>query len=369
MKNSVTCLIFFVILLITSCNDNLKNEGFYTGWAIEDITPDGPVSLQGQFYERISEYVQSPLKATALAIESKNGNVVTDQAIMVSIDIVGLQKKLQDTLRMIIAGQIPDFDTTKLFLNATHTHSSFRGNIPGEYAGMLLEKVSKVIVTAWNNKKPSGVSYGYGYAVTGHNRRVKFEDGTTEMYGNTMRDDFTGIEGTSDPCIDMLFTWDLKKKLTGVVMNVTCPAQVTESKYYVSADYWSEVRNHLNNKFSDQVYVLPQIGAAGDQSPRDLSHRYKLDEPNMWDIPGIIEIGNRIMRVFNDVYPVAIKSINTRPLFRHIVEDVELPVRKYSEEEYTNAINVVDEIRSREPEDKGFTEYCLEQVPQGYKGK
>jgi len=350
IKGFVKVTLLFA-LFFSSCNGKLKNEGFYSGWAIEDITPEGKVSLQGQFYERISEYVQSPLKATALAIEYSDGKSTPEQAIMVSLDLVGLQRKLQDTLRLLVKEKIPDFETRKLFLNATHTHSSFRGNIPGEYTDMLLDKLTKVVVSAWKNRQPSGISNGFGYAVTGHNRRVKYTDGTAEMYGSTARNDFLGIEGPSDPCVDMLFTWDLKRKLTGVIMNVSCPAQVTESKYYVSADYWSEVRKHLKERFSHDVYVLPQIGAAGDQSPRNLPNGYKAGEPNMWDIPGIIEIGNRLIKTFDEVYPAALNSIRTKPVFKHIVEDISLPVRIYSVQEYEEARKLVDEIRSREPLD------------------
>ncbi len=338
---------FLILTALNSCSEKLNNQGLYTGWAVEDITPDGPVSLQGQFYERISEYIQSPLKVTALAIEYSDGKGAPEQAIMVSLDLVGLQRKLQDTLRLLVKDRIPDFNTRKLFLNATHTHSSFRGNIPGEYPGMLLDKLSKVIIAAWKNRVPSGISYGFGYAVIGHNRRVKYSDGTAEMYGSTTRADFIGIEGPSDPCVDMLFTWDLNRKLTGVVMNVACPAQVTESKYYVSADYWSEVRKHLKERFSNDVYLLPQIGAAGDQSPRNLPNGYKAGEPNMWDIPGIIEIGNRLIKTFDEVYPAALNSIQTKPVFKHIVEDISLPVRIYSVKDYEEARKLVDEIRSR----------------------
>ena len=38
------------------------------GWAEIDITPDKKVSLAGQFAERISEYVEKPLTATAMAV-------------------------------------------------------------------------------------------------------------------------------------------------------------------------------------------------------------------------------------------------------------------------------------------------------------
>lgn len=338
-------------LMLNSCKNELENGGFYAGWAIEDITPEGPVSLRGQFYERISEYVQSPLMATALAMEFSGEDGKAEQAILISLDVVSISRPLQDTLRLIVKDLIPDFDTGKLVLNAIHTHSSFSADIRSKDAEMLLSKLTKVVVKAWENREPSGISYGRGYAVVGHNRRVKFSDGTSEMYGSTSRPDFIGIEGPSDPGVDMLFTWNLKKKLTGVVMNVTCPAQVTESKYYVSSDYFGEVRKHLDKRFSGKVYVLPQIGAAGDQSPRDLAAGYKAGEPNMWDIPGIIEIGNRLMKTFDDIYTVAKDSIQTRPVFRHVIEDITLPVRVYTEDELKKAIKIVDEIKSREPDD------------------
>ena len=40
------------------------------GWSEKSITPDKKISLVGQFAERISEYVEKPLCATALAIDN-----------------------------------------------------------------------------------------------------------------------------------------------------------------------------------------------------------------------------------------------------------------------------------------------------------
>jgi len=40
------------------------------GWSEVDITPPKKVSLVGQFAERISEYVEKPLTATAMAIDN-----------------------------------------------------------------------------------------------------------------------------------------------------------------------------------------------------------------------------------------------------------------------------------------------------------
>ena len=347
-----------IVLSFANCSENekLKDGGLRIGWAIDDITPDGPVSLKGQYYERISTYVQSPLKATAVAIESVDENGKKEQVIMVSMDVVNYSGSLQDSLRNLVKDQIPDFDTNKLILNVTHTHSSFDTGPASKDRTMLLDRLSKVSITAWNNRKPGGISRELRYVVVGHNRRVEYADGTTEMYGSTDREDFIGLEGPEDSGVDMLFCWDLNKKLTGIIMNVSCPAQVTEAKYYVSADYWSEVRKQLKKSFSEDVYVLTQIGAAGDISPRDLTREYKSGEPNMWDIPGIVEIGKRLGNAVDDAYPAAKKAIQTSVVFKHAIKNIDLPSRIYSEEEYQEALDIVKKIRSKEPKDPGSPE-------------
>lgn len=330
---------------------NLKDGGLLIGWAMSDITQEGPVSLWGQYYERISEYVQSPLKATALAIESVNDDGSKEQAIMVSFDLLYINKALQESLRDLVKGQIPDFDVNKLFINSTHTHSGPDPDVNEETRNIILSGAAKAVVDAWENREPGGISRELGYTVVGHNRRVQYVDGTTEMYGSTSREDFIGMEGGSNPGVDMLFCWNINKKLTGIIMNVWCPAQVTEAKYYVSSDYWGEVRKQVGKKFSDDVYILPQCGAAGDLSPRDLPRGNKSGEPNMWDIPGIVEIGERLARIIFLAYPHAFENIQTKVVFRHLVKEIELPIRRFSEAEYQEALAFMNEVYSREPKD------------------
>jgi len=335
---------------------NLTESGLLIGWAMSDITPEGPVSLWGQYYERISEYVQSPLKATALAIESVNDDGSKEQAIMVSFDLLYINKALQDSLRDIVKAQTPDFDVKKLFMNVTHTHSGPDPDVNEETRNIILNGAAEAVVNAWKNREPGGISRELGYTVVGHNRRVQYADGTTEMYGSTAREDFIGMEGGSNPGVDMLFTWDINKKLTGIVINVWCPAQITEAKYYVSSDYWGEVRKQVAKKFPENVYILPQCGAAGDLSPRDLPRGYKSGEPNMWDIPGIVEIGERLVKTITHAYPNAFRSIQTEVEFKHLVKEIALPTRRFTKEEYEEALKFMIEVYSREPEDKNSPE-------------
>jgi hypothetical protein len=330
---------------------NLDLSKLLTGWGTEDITPTGPVKLYGQYYERISKYVQSPLTVTACAIESISVSGEKDQVIMVSMDLLYTPKELQNSLRSEVKKLKSDIETNKVFLNATHTHSAPEPDVHSDYGKLLLDKLSKAVISAWNNRRMSGISRGLDYVSIGHNRRVSYADGTAEMYGETNRADCIGLEGPEDDGVNMLFCWDETKNLTGIIMNVPCPAQVTESKYFISSDYWGEFRKLLEKKFNRNIYVLAQCGAAGDLSPRDLPRGYKKGLPNMWDISGMRVIGKKLFNSSMEAYTIAQKNIQTSTFFKHLVKNITIPSRKISKEEYEEALRISNEIHAREPKD------------------
>ena len=92
------------------------------GWATTDITPPKPVALIGQLHKRISTGVRDPLTATVLSLETRGS--APEQAILVSCDVLFIQRQIQQRLQERIRTQLPDFDSRKLFLNATHTPQS-----------------------------------------------------------------------------------------------------------------------------------------------------------------------------------------------------------------------------------------------------
>lgn len=67
--------------------------------------------------------------------------------------------------------------------------------------------------------------------------------------------------------------FNAEDNLTGVIVNVACPSQVVELKKLISADYIGAARRKIKERLGKNVFVLPQISAAGDQSPRDLIRR------------------------------------------------------------------------------------------------
>ncbi|MFH1903331.1 MAG: hypothetical protein ABIK20_04690 [Candidatus Omnitrophota bacterium] len=324
------------------------------GWAARDVTPDKPVELFGQFNVRISKYVNDPLITTALALESDDGS---EQGIMVSLDAAGIQDSIRDQCRAKLAGLIPDFDSQKFFINATHTHTAPSQPqavlvyppqapevmTPDEYGRVLVKGISEAASEAWRKRRPGGISWGCGQAVVGFNRRAVYLDGSAKMYGNTDDENFSHLEGHEDHGVEMLFTYDTKQKLTGMIINLACPSQVTEGASFVSADFWHETRNEIRKRHGRELFIFPQCSAAGDQSPHLMLK--KRAEARMLTLKGLTpdengrgmaeraEIANRIARAVDEVLPLAAKDIHDRIVFKHKVTVLNLPRRIVTEED------------------------------------
>lgn len=323
--------------------DASGSPSLYVGWSTIDITPDKPVALIGQLHKRISTSVRDPLTATALALETRGQDGQREQAILISCDVIYTRQAIQDRLRQVVKPKLGDFAVEKLLLNATHTHTApgFLDDAFGdlydvsqdegvmkasEYADFFIERVAKAAVEAWRNRRPAGMSWALGHAVVGRNRRACYFDGSAAMYGGTNRPDFANIEGYEDHGVEMLFFWDRDKTPTGIVINVACPAQETEGLNVISADFWHDVRTEVRRRLSKDVFILPQCAAAGDISPHLLFGGRA--EEAMRQRRGLStrqEIARRIADAVDDGLPFAKEGVQTSPVFRHTVVEVNLP--------------------------------------------
>jgi len=344
------------------------------GWASRDITPDRPNLLRGQFYVRVSKGVGDPITATALALEAPGAGGRPSQAIIVSCDLVGLSAEVQEQVRDALRPRLTDFDPQMLLIGATHTHDApalaegqypEQGSevmTPTEYAAFFVERVAEAAEAAWKARAPGGVSWGFGQAVVGHNRRAVYLDEAAQMYGKTDRDDFSHIEGYEDHGLNVLLTWDAQKALTGMVVNLACPSQATEHLQVVSADFWHETRQALRRQYGESLFVLPQCSPAGDQSPHfmlyddleaamrgrrtypdaDLDVYLRGLEESVAQrtrkrLPERQEIARRIANGVDDVFEPAAADVRTDLVFEHRVETVELPARLVTDAEYKQA--------------------------------
>lgn len=331
------------------------------GAAKTSITPDRPVALQGQMHTRISKSVESPIMAEALALESRRGEEVVDQALFVSCDLTSPRGGLIEKVRQRIKERLPDFDTSKLILTATHTHCGpvlVKGayNIPKdgvmqptEYFEFLLGRLCDVIAEAWQSRAPGAVGWGLGHAVVAQHRRAVYADGHAEMYGKTDRPDFRGMEGYEDHGVEVLLAWDREEKLLATGINVACPAQEVEHHLAVNADYWHEVRQLLEARHGEGLTVLGWIGAAGDQSPH-LMFRKAAEERmrELRKLTRLEEIARRIDRAWEEAYQGASQDRHSDVVLAHRVETIELPLREVTAEECAAAREQVEKL-SKDP--------------------
>ncbi len=340
-----------LLLAVVLANAGAPAAELRIGAATTSITPDKPIALAGQFNTRISRGVDNPITATAVAIESSEG----DQAILLSADIVVFFPPMPQLLRDRLREKLPEFDARKLVMTATHTHTSGctdKGSYnipkdgvmqPSEFAAFLVERLAEVCTRAWNQRKPGGVSWGLGHAVVGHNRRAVYADGSAKMYGATNDPKFRGIEGGEDHSLDVLFFWDKEKKLLATVINVPCPSQEVEGRSTINADFWHDVREQWRDGL-----VLGWPGAAGDISPHRMYR--KEAEERMVKLRGLTytqEIGRRIAREVKDVCKLVRGDIRTDVAFAHKVADLALPVRKVTEKEVAEAQKEMEALKKK----------------------
>ena len=345
----VHCLspILLLILLLAAAEvaaaQPAREQPLWVGWATADITPPRPVALIGQLHKRISRGVRDPLTATVLALETRGDGGDTEQAVMVSCDLLFIQRAVQQRLQEKVRAQLSDLDARKLFLNATHTHtgpgfvdSTFKGLYDvsqdagvmkaSEYTEFFLERVASAVVRAWKDRKPAALSWALSHAVVGLNRRAHFFDGSTVMYGNTGAANFSHVEGHTDHAVDLLFLWGPEGNLTGLVINLACTSQETENLNEISADFWHDVREELRKRHGADLAVFPQCSAAGDQSPHPI---YRKQAEQVMDARRGLsrrqEIARRIANAVDDVLPVAKADVKARLVFRHTVAGVDLP--------------------------------------------
>ena len=349
------------------------------GWGKREISTSDPVSIPGQMHIRVSEGIHDPLYVTALCVDGGEG---MDQVIFLSCDITSLGNGIIQKVCDAVQARCAEIPTDAIVMNATHTHASINlGKTPEqtpdgvkiypgeESAKFFVQMAAEAVCEAWNSRKEGGIAYGYGYAVVGHSRRVVYfkeeklvtnkrdfmtPPGYAVMYGKTNDPLFSHYEAGADHFLNVLYTFDANQKLTGVVVNVPCPSQLSGQFTKLSADYWHEVRQAMAEEFGSDVFVLPQCAAAGDISPiilhytraenRRMRLKYGVDYENSQvrgnnehyykrSIAQRRDIAQRIAEGVKEVYSWAKKDIRTDVPVRHQKVVMPLERRKITDDE------------------------------------
>ena len=319
----------------------------WIGAAQADITPDRPVALDGQFNLRVARKADTPITANVLVLESREGGRLIDSVVMVSCDLVTISDIMFDNVRRAAQKRLPDFDSQKMFLNATHTHTApvTRPGVydipqegvmqPEAYCGFAAARIAEAIGRAWEGRTPGSFTWGLGHAAVAENRRAVYADGSAVMYGKTNRPDFRGLEGYEDHGIGTLFFWDKTGKLIAMAVNVSCPSQEVEGLSSLNADFWHPVREMIHKRYGPDVCVLGWTGAAGDQSPH-LMYCQNAEERmrQLRKLTRLEELARRVAGAVDETFEAVKNDRHADVPFSHKVETLQLPMRLVSDTEY-----------------------------------
>ncbi|MBR4954366.1 MAG: hypothetical protein IKY46_00460, partial [Clostridia bacterium] len=160
------------------------------GWAETDITPKQKISLAGEFFERVTDEAETPITATALAIECGG-----EQAVICSIDIVSIGANLVSMVKAAVKAD--GLDPEKIIICAPHIHNSYtykrdsgmgkatsklihehmpegcryvsqasseEAMSPVDALNFLVSKAVEVIEKAWKGLRDGCFAYGFGRA-------------------------------------------------------------------------------------------------------------------------------------------------------------------------------------------------------------
>lgn len=360
------------------------------GWAEVDITPERgtKIGLEGQFFERITDEVESKITVTAFAMESGH-----DRMVIASCDLIGIGKNLHDFVKAKVEKVYPELKD-KIITNAIHTHTSYVYKIEVSNSGstldvlkqmlpkgmeyqplvsnekmldpdialhFLADKIANAIIKAWKSRTDGYYANAFGRAAVGMNRRVCYDDGSAKMWGDTNLANFEELEAGNDSGIELIYTYDKNKELKGVIANIACPAQVVEHRNFISSDYWGKVKENVRLHFGRNIFVLGLCSAAGDLCPRDMirwvNPETPIDDPNihrenpierradpsMFDVSGLRVVGKRISNELISVFEeLTDKDLKNEGVLEHRTVNMVLPLRRVTMAEYNDAVEKVE---------------------------
>jgi len=343
------------------------------GWAERDITPElgaKKVGLAGLYYLREATNVQSRLKFTCCVLRQGD-----EQVLMGSLDSVSGWDPFTARVAARVHERLPEVRPESVFIGCAHIHSApylrpcytpaaeawAKRNpgflTPNEYADFVLERAVDAFVEAWRKARPGSVRRAFGSARLGHCRIALYKDGTSEMYGDTHRASFARLLEGEDSGVELLFTCDASGRKTGVFINAACPAQVMEQTYVISSDFAGATREKLAHAYGEDFHTIYHLGAAGDQSPRDLVRTADSDGFNGWDEATVDALSDRLVSC---VRTAAEKTTACPSVLRHRLRKMQLPLRRVTEEEVKAAKADLAKLEAKWPGTSAWDDYMRE---------
>ncbi|WP_298864527.1 neutral/alkaline non-lysosomal ceramidase N-terminal domain-containing protein [uncultured Gimesia sp.] len=254
-RKILVCLFALLVLNQTG----LQAGEWRVGIARVDITPVKAGWLAGYASrKKPAQGTTHPLWAKALVFEDKNGT----RAAIVTTDLIGLTRDISDAVGKRVANKT-GITREQILLNSSHTHSGpvVRGCASlaygfnaaqrkevDEYAKLLKEKLTNVIVKASQSLVDVTLAYGEAQATFARNRRGRYNP-----------------NGPVDHTVPVLRVNDVNGKTQAILFGYACH-NTTIALFEYCGDYAGFAQVALEKKYPGTM-ALFMMGCGGDANP------------------------------------------------------------------------------------------------------
>lgn len=241
-----------------------------------DITPQSGAYTSLFIGYRITEIV-TPLQLKVCLLQDERG----EKAAVVSVETMCLYERVIDDIRSRIS-EAAGLAKSRIFLNATHTHSSPYLNrsvqeylqpfgmqfLDADYYAKVLSAAERAAKEALSGladvriKRSSAPVSGVAC-----NRRVKLPDGTVgTRYGRGVSAELRALpDGLIDPDVHCVWFVDDREKVVGSLLHYACHATSYNQYDHISWDYPGYAAADVERELGGTCLFLQ--GCAGNISP------------------------------------------------------------------------------------------------------
>ncbi|PIX77894.1 MAG: hypothetical protein COZ37_00295 [bacterium (Candidatus Ratteibacteria) CG_4_10_14_3_um_filter_41_18] len=255
-----------------------------------EISPKIGTNLAGYFEPRNSKGIHDPLFARALVLGKDEV-----KAAIIACDLIGIDREIIKSTKELIKRKT-GINPANIIIHATHVHTGpATAKVFGTdnektraYLSTLPGKIAEAVVLASESLFSATIGYGRGEENRiSFNRRYLMKDGTIRTNPGFGTDWYAGKKegnpsivrptGPIDPAVEVLRFKNERGETKALLVNFACHCD-TVGGDLISADYPAAMRNLIQEKLGQGVFVLFLNGTSGNLNHLDFLHPEMLRE-------------------------------------------------------------------------------------------
>jgi len=311
----------------TPHNQQLHISAELTVGAAETVvTPILRSPMAGYYFDREAEGVHDDLMAKAILFRQSGKT-----AGLVACDLIQLPREVVDKAKALVEDRT-GIPPGRLILSATHAHTGPRNE--ASYDDWLVEKIADTVQMAAARMVPAQVSFGVGEEKRlPYHRRFWMKDGTLRTNPGKLNPDIVRPAGGIDPSVPVFVVSRLDGSPLAIVVNYALHLD-TVGGTSISADFPHYLSSILGRVMGPETFTLHTTGACGNINHWDVHSEDPQRSFAEAERIGTMLAGE-VLKVTTFAEPVAVDRVDG------LIEDVELPLKSFTEEELAKAREIV----------------------------